>query len=155
MGRSLVLLTTLVLACFAASTLLDLVSGSGSRRTLQSGLGIGGLFWTLIRKACFLRAFFLEAQRYIDVTSRSDYTVIEMKGEEVMDHMRVNNVGPSALQGLFWLNIGGERTEALSFAPTQEGGGLSLGTWPLDENGKPFYRIRNLGDGVSDSACKP
>lgn len=140
----------LLLACLSAPVFYFVGvfdQNSLSRRLQNEPMGFGDIFWSLVRRGCFLRGFFLEAQRYADLVRRDQYNSLKMKGEEVLSNMRINNEGPLATHGLFWLNIDGGMTEALSFAPTEEGGGLSLGTW--SNNDKPHYRVRVLGDRVS------
>ena len=118
-----------------------------SSRHLQGGrLSPAEIFGTLIRGGCFLNGFFQESRRYTDMMARNQYTNVRWTGEEALANMRSNNVGPEMLRGLFWLDLEGPWTEAMSFAPTEEGGGLSQGTFSPDND--PAYRIRFLGDGV-------
>eukprot|EP00549_Striatella_unipunctata_P016175 CAMPEP_0118706740 /NCGR_PEP_ID=MMETSP0800-20121206/20744_1 /TAXON_ID=210618 ORGANISM="Striatella unipunctata, Strain CCMP2910" /NCGR_SAMPLE_ID=MMETSP0800 /ASSEMBLY_ACC=CAM_ASM_000638 /LENGTH=196 /DNA_ID=CAMNT_0006609345 /DNA_START=145 /DNA_END=733 /DNA_ORIENTATION=+ len=80
---------------------------------------------------------------------REDYDYISVPSREVISNLRVNDQGPLSLQGVFWLKLPAgvvvRIREAISFAPTEEGGGLSAGTLS-DTNSA--YRLRHVGDRV-------
>mmetsp|Transcript_20239 Transcript_20239/g.30801 ORF Transcript_20239/g.30801 Transcript_20239/m.30801 type:complete len:174 (+) Transcript_20239:69-590(+) len=81
--------------------------------------------------------------------SRKDYDYINVPSREIISNIRVNDQGPLNLQGVFWLKLPAgvvvRIREAISFAPTEEGGGLSAGTLS-DTNSA--YRLRHVGDRV-------
>ena len=123
-------------------------SSSVVRRKLQPNVpGLDQVFFAMIRGLCWLSTLFRSGRRYSNMLDRSEYNFMRVSGEEALEILRPNDVGPLALQGAFWLRIG-PWVEALSYAPTNEGGGLSLGGLS-DDPGNPAYRVRFLGDRVS------
>ena len=115
---------------------------------------VRSLLW-LENPWCFLDVFngvfnnfYKESDLGNDLVRRKDYNTIRTNGRDMVDIMRVHNVGPLSLQGVFWLNVKPEEgiSELFSLAEASaQGGGLSSGE--LSET-DPVYRVRALGDKV-------
>ena len=144
----LLVLPAMVASCQEPTTTTTTEARNSVRRHLQLNIpGLDQVFFAMIRGGCWLTTLFQAGSRYSNMIARSEYTNVRMTGDEALESLRVNDAGPLALQGAFWLRIG-PWVEALSFAPTNEGGGLSLGVLSQEPD-TPAYRVRFLGDRVS------
>lgn len=108
-------------------------------------LFIAQVVFTFLQGRCW--NFYSQGVRYPEMPNRDDYDDITFPAADVQQHLPRQTTGPASLQGLFHLQIPDMVPEVVSFADTNEGGGLGL---PL-AGSPPQRRVRIMSEGVS--AC--
>lgn len=107
---------------------------------------LGAIFRMAFRNPdkCLLNNFYNE--RTIEdggLPRRDDYTHFSVEPKDVKDTMPIQNQGANSIRGILWANLQWPLSEVISFAESQEGGGISSGSL---SSTAPNYRVRQLGD---------